>query len=297
MLVTRVNLLPVYNCSNWHSQTIIDQMKWSSLFLLLLIGLLAVSIFMLIFEEQYIYFPDCDIAATPDAAGLSYREVRITTGDGVELYGWYMPASAGAKTLLHFHGNAGNISHRLHLYRQWHRLGLSVLAIDYRGYGKSSSAISESGLYLDAEAAWQYLVTELKIPPDNIIIAGRSMGAAVASKLAIGKKAAGLVLETPFTDIRGMAAEHYPWLPVRALIRTRLNTLAHIQKVDLPLLIIAAADDEIVPLSMPRRIHASSREPKQFIQLPGGHNDFDIHSETAYRTAWQNWLQKLEAVH
>lgn len=270
-------------------------MKWLSLLLLLLVGLLAVSALMLLFEKKYIYFPDSDIAATPAATGLPYREVRITAGDGVALHGWFIPASGARKTLLHFHGNAGNISHRLHLYRQWHQLGLNILAIDYRGYGRSGGSISEAGIYHDAEAAWQYLTSELNIPPENTIIAGRSLGAAVAAKLAIGKKAAGLVLETPFTSIREMAAEHYPWLPVRALIHTRLDTLAYVQKAGLPLLVIAATDDEIVPIAMPQRIYAEARTPKRLVQLPGGHNDFDILSETAYIEAWKNWLESLEA--
>lgn len=272
-------------------------MRWFSLLLLMLAGLLAVSALMLLFEEKYIYFPDRDIAATPETAALAYRELRISAGDGVMLHGWFIPASKNSKTLLHFHGNAGNISHRLHLYRQWHDMGLNVMAIDYRGYGKSGGTISESGLYRDAEAAWQYLVAELKTPPENTIIAGRSLGAAVAAKLAIGKKAAGLVLETPFTNIREMAAEHYPWLPVHALIRTRLDTLAYVQESDLPLLVIAAKDDEIVPLAMPQRIHAAGSEPKWLVRLSGGHNDFDILSETAYRAAWQSWLRNLEASH
>lgn len=260
------------------------------------IALFVSSSWMLLFEEDYIYFPTHDVFQTPTDAGLAYRDLQITTSDGIVLHGWYIPAPQAELTLLHFHGNAGNISHRVHLYKRWHNLGLNVLTIDYRGYGKSSGTPSEQGLNLDAETTWQYLTEALGASPESVIIAGRSLGAAIASRLARGKKVTGLVLETPFTSIPDMAAQHYPWLPVRPLIRTQLNTLEHVRKVSVPLLLIAAVDDEIAPLTMAERVFQAAGRPKLMVTLSGSHNDFDDRAEGAYTEAWKNWLGALKSI-
>lgn len=282
-------------CSMIRFPAMMNRMKSAvSSLLRILFALLLVGIAMLLIEDDLIYQPERDIATTPATAGLPWRDVAITASDGVQLHGWFIPAARARYTLLHFHGNAGNISHRLHLYRQWHTMGLNILAIDYRGYGKSDGAVSEAGLYRDAKAAWRHLTGAMNTAPSQIIISGRSLGAAVASRLAADKPAAGLVLETPFTSIRAMAAEHYPWLPARFFTRNRLDTLAHIRRLTLPLLIIAATEDTIVPLAMPQQIHAAAIAPKQLVQLAGNHNSFDIVSRTAYIAAWQQWLKQLD---
>ena len=250
---------------------------------------------MTLFEKHYIYFPEAEIRQTPADVGLGFVEQRFRTADGLLLHGWYMPAAAGRLTLLHFHGNAGNISHRLPLYRQWHELGLSVFAFDYRGYGKSEGEPGEEGVYVDARAAWQALSTIDGFSAERTIIAGRSLGAAVAARLASEVDAAGLVLETPFTSIPDMAAYHYPWLPLRWLARSRFDTLATVSRVRLPLLLISAGDDRIVPSGMAERIFAAANEPKQHLRLPGGHNDFDMSPDGKYLQAWRAWLASLPA--
>jgi len=247
------------------------------------------------FEDQYIYFPTKEIDHTPAAYGLKFQDIHLTTEDGVVLHGWLMPHSKARFTLLHFHGNAGNISHRIHLYEQWHRMGLSVLAIDYRGYGKSEGTPSEAGLYSDARAAWNELVNNQDIPASQVIIAGRSLGCAVAAKLATETKPAALVLETPFTNIPDMAAEHYPWIvPIQYLARTRFDALGLIEKVNTPIMVITAQNDELVPEAMSKKIYAAAHQPKQLVTLSGNHNDFDITSSSTYTTAWQRWLNQLD---
>ncbi|MDT8376878.1 MAG: alpha/beta hydrolase [Mariprofundaceae bacterium] len=250
---------------------------------------------MLMFEDQYIYYPTREIYDTPKAAGLEFQDIHLTADDGTALHGWLIPHPEARFTLLHFHGNAGNISHRLHLYKQWHRMGLSVFAIDYRGYGKSEGAPSEAGFYNDARAAWKELVGRQEIPASRIIVAGRSLGCAVAAKLATETTPAALVLETPFTNIPDMAAEHYPWIvPVRLLVKTQFDTLDLIKNVHAPAMVVSAGEDEIVPAAMSKKIHAAANEPRQFVTLSGNHNDFDISSSTAYATAWQQWLNRLD---
>lgn len=254
-----------------------------------------VSGWMLINEDQYIYFPDREIYHTPKTVGLEFRDIHLTTDDGTVLHGWLMPHAKARFTLLHFHGNAGNISHRLHLYEQWHRMGLSVLAISYRGYGKSEGTPSEEGFYSDSRAAWNALVEKQKIPSSQIIIVGRSLGCAVATKLATETKPAALVLETPFTNIPDMAAKHYPWIvPIRFLAQTRFDTLESISRVNIPIMVISAGNDELVPEAMSRKIYAAANEPKQWVALSGNHNDFDISSSSTYTRAWNRWLNQLD---
>jgi len=247
------------------------------------------------FEDSYIYYPTREIEHTPATYGLKFQDIHLTTEDGVALHGWLIPHAKARFTLLHFHGNAGNISHRLQLYEKWHRMGLSIFAIEYRGYGRSEGTPSETGFYMDARAAWRELVKTQKIPASQIIIAGRSLGCAVASKLATEVAAASLTLETPFTNISDMAEEHYPWmLPLRFLARTRFDTLQHISQVQTPVMIISAEEDELAPAKMSEYIYAAANEPKQLIALPGKHNDFDISSSSTYSDAWNRWLNQLD---
>ncbi len=248
---------------------------------------------MMLFEDQFIYFPDKEIAQTPAAIGLSFTEQQFRTADGVILHGWYMPHPSAHFTLLHLHGNAGNISHRLSLYRRWHQMGLSVFAFDYRGYGKSRGKPTEGGLYEDARAAWHHLRQGQDLSAERIIISGRSLGATVAVKLAVAFHPSGLVLETPFSNIPDMAAYHYPWLPLRWLAQSSFDTEMGVRDVDVPLLLISAKTDLIAPAFMADRIFSVANEPKRHISLAGGHNDFDHVSEREYLSSWKNWLVGL----
>ncbi len=262
--------------------------------LILALSFAGILAYMLMFEDKYIYFPDRALQQTPADVGLPFEDHQFQTTDGVTLHGWYMPRPGARFTVLHFHGNAGNISHRLHLYRRWHGLGLSVFAFDYRGYGRSGGEPDEHGLYLDSQAAWFRLTGKQGIEPEHIILAGRSLGCAVAARLASEVKAAGLVLETPFTNIPDMAAYHYPWLPLRWLVRSRYDSLDSIGKVDVPVLLIDAKSDRIVPASMSRRIFSAITAPGTHVTLPGDHNDFDILSGSAYAQTWRTWLDSLK---
>ncbi|MDX8406308.1 MAG: alpha/beta fold hydrolase, partial [Mariprofundus sp.] len=192
--------------------------------LLLALGVSATMVWMLSHENGYIYFPDKQIVQTPQDAGLPYGDIHFTAADGVKLHGWYMPHAQARFTLLHLHGNAGNISDRLAQYRHWHALGLSVFAFDYRGYGNSEGEPSEEGLYADALAAWTLLQNQSKYGDRPIIIAGRSLGCAVAARLAAEVKPAGLALEAPFTSLPDMSRAAYPWLPLYLLVHNQLDT-------------------------------------------------------------------------
>lgn len=261
--------------------------------LLLVIGLAGTVISMLSFEEDYIFFPDQEISHTPADIGLSFRDLYFTTTDGVKLHGWYMPHPHARFTLLHLHGNAGNISHRIAQYRRWHEMGLAVFAFDYRGYGRSEGEPSEDGLYDDAMAAWSLLQQQPHLARGGIIIAGRSLGCAVAARLASEVNPAGLALETPFTSLPDMSAIAYPWLPLRWFVRNRFDTEAAISTLQAPLLLISAEGDEIIPAWMGDRLFAAAHPPKLRGSFPGSHNNFDYVSARPYTQLWLQWLHVL----
>ena len=246
-------------------------------------AVLAAAVFF--YQPNLLYFPDMptrQIELTPGDIGLDFESVTLDTSDNEQLHAWFVPADLARGTLLFCHGNAGNISHRLESIRLFHELGLSVLIFDYRGYGQSSGKPTETGTYRDAGAAWQYLVEQRGIPPQRIILFGRSLGASIAAELASRQAAAGVILESAFTSVPDVAAKFYPWLPVRWMSRYQYNTLKKLADIHSPVLIVHSRDDEIIPYTHGENLFAAASEPKQFLQLRGGHNDGFIVSGDGY---------------
>lgn len=251
-----------------------------------------------LFQSRLLYLPEMPsraLMADPGALGLDYQDVALQTDDGVALHGWYVPAPGARRALLFFHGNAGNISHRLDSIRIFHDLGLDVLIIDYRGYGRSEGSPSEQGTYRDAQAAWRYLIEERGMDPGQIVMFGRSLGAAVAAWLAARHPPGALILESAFRSVPAMAAELYPWLPVRWLARLRYDTEAYVSRVQAPVLVIHSREDEIVPFAHGQAIHEAAGEPKSLLRLRGGHNDGFMVSADAYRAGLAEFLRRLPA--
>jgi uncharacterized protein len=216
--------------------------------------------------------PLAQIASTPEVRGLAYEDVTLTTADGLALHAWYLPHPAPRGVLLFCHGNAGNISHRLDSLQIFHRLGLAVLIFDYRGYGRSEGSPSEDGTYRDAEAAWRHLVEERGVAPAQIVLFGRSLGAAVAAELASRHTPGALILESAFTSVPDLAAELYPFLPARRLARFRYDAQSALRGVAAPVLIVHSPEDEIIPIHHGRRLYDAAAEPKAFLEIRGDHN-------------------------
>ena len=211
-----------------------------------------------------------------------YEYKYFKTEDNVELKAWFIPVAGAEKTLLFFHGNGGNISHRLDSLKIFHELGLSVFIIDYRGYGQSQGTTSEQGTYRDAEAAWRYLTETLDIPDKNIIIFGRSMGGGVATWLASQYTPNLLILESAFTSVADMAKHYYPYLPTTLLTRIKYASIDRIEAIRCPILFSHSQTDEIVPYELAVQLFKQAREPKEFLELQGGHNDGFIVSGHSY---------------
>lgn len=235
-----------------------------------------------VFQAGLIYFPERETVSTPRHAGLPYEEIVLVTEDRVALQAWFVAVPHARAVLLFCHGNAGNISHCIESVALFARLGLNVLIFDYRGYGRSEGRPTEKGTYLDARAAWRYLVQERGVAPQEIILFGRSLGAAVASWLAVVERPGALILESAFTSIPDMAARLYPFLPVNVLSRFKYNTLGNVQRVKCPVLVVHSLEDEIVPFTHGRRLYTSAREPKKFLELKGDHNSGFLISRSLY---------------
>lgn len=243
-------------------------------------------------QSRMVYYPDRTIQTTPAEINLAFETLRIPTADGEHIGAWYVPAEKARGTVMICHGNAGNIGDRLHIIALYHGLGMNVLIFDYRGYGASTGKPTEEGTYHDARAAWNYLREQRGIPPQQIVICGRSLGGAVAAQLASEVKAAGLILEATFTSLPDMASHLYPWLPVKLLCRFRYNTLARLPEIKCPLLIAHSPDDEMIPYAQGKRLYDAARTSKIFHQLTGGHNDGEGETSAAYRQALDDFLAK-----
>lgn len=248
-------------------------------------------------EQRYVYFPQRQLVATPASVGLDFEEVRFTAEDGVRLHGWYLPGRPDSPLVLFFHGNAGNISHRVYNLQLLHKLGVSQFIFDYRGYGKSEGEPTEQGTYADGRGALSYLAGR-GWAPSRIVFFGRSMGAAVALQLATEQPPAGLVMESPFTSLKQMGRHHYPLLHLLLgwLLEARYDNLEKIGKLDSPLLIFQGERDAIVPARMARSLFDRARQPKRLHLIAGaGHNDTLEHGGEPYRLAWKEFLRQVAA--
>ncbi len=245
-------------------------------------GLVLVVVYLM--QGRMLYLssvPGRALTMTPADARMDYEDVSIETADGVTLHGWFI-AGRSARVLLFFHGNAGNISHRLDSIRQFRNLELSVFIIDYRGYGESGGRTTESGIYRDADAAWRYLIETRGVRPNDVVIFGRSLGGSVAARLAAQQNPLALIVESSFTSVPDIAQELYPWLPARWLSRLSHATRDYVREVSCPVLVVHSRDDEIIPFHHGQAIYAAAAEPRTLLTLRGSHDDAFLRDENSY---------------
>ena len=263
--------------------------------LLLYIGF---SVMLYLLQERLVFLPHMpgrELETSPAMLKLDYEDAWIETEDGEKLHGWFVPAIGSRGTLLFFHGNAGNISHRLESLLIFNQLGLDVLMIDYRGYGQSSGQAGEEGTYLDARAAWDYLVEERNVAPVDIVIFGRSLGGAVGAGLAAqpGIRPAGVVIESSFSSGEDMGRRLYPALPVSLITRIRYPVKEFVADIEAPLLVVHSRDDEIIPFDMAKTVFEAANEPKTFFEMGGDHNAGFWISRELYVPALQRFFDEI----
>ena len=239
---------------------------------------LAAVGYLVIFQRDFVFRPSGILDATmAEAPGLEV--VGIDAADGTPLVAWYRRAEAGQPTLLYFHGNAGNLGGRSERFEQVIRSGYGLLAMNYRGYGGAPGAPSEEAFFEDALAAHDWLAERA----NRIVIYGESLGTGVATYLASERPATALVLEAPFTATVDIAAETYPWIPVRWLMWDQFRSRDRIAAIGMPLLIVQGTEDDVVPPEHGRRLFEIAKEPKEIEVIQGaGHGNL-----------WQNGLWRV----
>jgi uncharacterized protein len=242
-------------------------------------AIVAILAFLWAMQRTLMYFPDGRVPA-PSAVGLvGVEQVMFPTADGLELRGWFVPAEGretGA-TVLVCNGNAGNRAYRAPLADALRRQGFGVFLFDYRGYGGNTGAPSEAGLAADGRAARAYLVSRRDVDASQLVYFGESLGSAVAIRLATEHSPAALVLRSPFSSMSDVGLYHYPFLPVRLLLRDRFPSVDLISRIRTPLLVIAGGRDQIIPLELSQRLYDAASSPKERVILPeADHNDYDL---------------------
>jgi uncharacterized protein len=258
-------------------------------------------------QRSFFFRPRSEYNATPKFYGAAYEDVTVPVASGTpeagSLRGWWIPGhSSDAPVVLYLHGNGFNVSANAAQARRFqHLLGLSVLLMDYRGYGKSSGSFpTETRVYEDAEATWNELVYKRHIPPNRIIIYGHSLGGAVAIETAKNHpNAAALIVESSFTSVEEMVRRQ-PWtrfFPVELLLNQHFDSIAKVPDLKMPVLFIHGRSDRLIPEQMSIRLYAASPEPKQIFLVDGaGHSNCAAISGKFYFDQLRSFLKKSHLV-
>jgi len=238
-------------------------------------------------ERRGIYYPAKEINFYPSTVNLAFEDVYLTTPDKLKINAWYVPCEKAKFTLLFCHGNAGNIMDRLDKIQLLQHLGLNIFIFDYRGFGRSEGSPEEKGIYLDAQAAYDYLINTLKVRPAEIILYGESLGSAVAIDLARQKQVGAVIIEGGFSCGKDMAAKIYPFLP-GFIFSDVFNSISKIKEIHAPVLFIHSREDEIVSLNLAYKLYQQANAPKEFVELSGSHN-------TSFLDSWQKVTSSISA--
>ena len=245
--------------------------------MLVLVAYLLIMVSTMLFERFLIYptwqIPPADWEPTE----FAFEDVTFTSGDGTSLHGWYFEHPQARAVVLYCHGNGENVAWMgpgMDRLREMYEV--SIFAFDFRGYGKSDGRPEEQGIVADGKAARAWLSRRARVDPQQIVLWGRSLGGAVAVQLAADVPARGVILDRTFSSLTDVAAYHYPWLPVRRLLRNRYESVAVIGQHRGPLLQSHGTLDQIIPYTLAEKLFAaaSAAEPKRFVTMSGvGHND------------------------
>lgn len=287
------------------------------------IAYLSLCTYLIFRQNRLIFFPSPIVETTPLELGIPYEDVWLSVESRSvakaqtpqRIHGWWIPAptpataptatdqtnatdQANERVLLYLHGNGGNITDNLEHAARFHRLGFSVLLIDYRGYGLSEGAFpTEKSVYQDAETAWQHLTQTRQINPQTIYLYGHSLGGAIAIDLAMHHPdAAGLMVESSFTSMAEMASwlGEYRLIPVNLLLNQRFDSLTKVRFLQMPVLFIHGTQDTEVPAQMSQRLYAAAPEPKRLWLVPNAnHNTVATVAGPAYFEtirSFTNWV-------
>jgi len=279
-------------------------MRWLGIGVAIALSLYGIlTLFLYVRQTRLIFFPSSVLESTPATVGLSYEEVwiEVPTAIGPErIHGWWIPAGTQERgALLYFHGNGANIGANVNHAARFHRMGLSVLMIDYRGYGLSEGAFpSEKAVYEDAQAAWDYLTERLGYRPEQIVLFGHSLGGAIAIDLAVQHPdAAGLIVQSSFTSIEAMAERTLSFggiLPVSWLITQRFDSIRKVEQLQIPVFYMHGLADRQVPAAMSEELYAATASSRQiWLVDEAGHNDLGAIAGPDFYEQVGSFLEKV----
>jgi hypothetical protein len=253
---------------------------------------LAALVYVHFHQELMVYQAFGDVRWTPDRSGFRFEDVFIDTPDGERLHGWYLPLEGSRGAILYCHGNAGNVSYRRPAITGLMKLGLDVFIFDYRGYGKSTGSPTEVGTYVDAEAAWRYLVDVRKIDPKRIVIWGRSLGGAIAIELAEKTEAGALVAESTFESLPKLSVEVYP-IPEESWVSVKYPSIERVRRLRVPHLHAHSTEDDLIGMHHGRALFEASSSPKKkMIEMRGTHGAGHL-TEEAYLAGVDAFLREV----
>jgi uncharacterized protein len=251
-----------------------------------------------LFEHRMIFFPDYPGRLEGDwhPPSLNPEDAWLTASDGTRLHAWWISAPGARFTFLTFHGNASNIANRAPTYEFLRNTPANILAVEYRGYGHSEGKPSESGLYLDARSAYEFLIKTKGINPDSIISFGQSLGTAVAADLAAHQKVGGLILEAPLPSASRAARKFFWFLPgLNLLVYSQFDTISKLKQISAPLLIVQCTKDPVLPFQFGQEVFAAARSPKRFLRIDGEcHEESSLIAPEQYHATLQEFLASLE---
>jgi len=260
----------------------------------LAVAYVIVLVLLRLFESHFIFYPNYPGRLEGDwkPASLPVQDVALLASDGVRLHAWWIPAENAKFTFLAFHGNASNIANRAEIFRFLHQIPANVLALEYRGYGRSEGSPSEAGIYRDADAAYQYVVQSKGVVPETIISFGQSLGTAVAAHLAAKSRVGGVILEAPFPSASSMSRRIFWFLPgVSFVVAGQLQTEKRVQEISAPILIVHCTDDPVVPPDLAEQVYAAANSPKFVLRVKSEcHEESSLMAPEQYRAALQSFL-------
>lgn len=256
---------------------------------------LFITVFLYLFQSRYVFVPFKNIETNPSKVGLDYEDIRIISNDGTRLCGWYCPVLNikdihSKYVVLICHGNAGNISHCLSTLIIFHELGLDSFIFDYSGYGESEGSPSEMTTYNDALSAWNYLIIERRIPPENIIVFGRSLGGAIAAWLAKERTPHALIIESTFVSMASLFKAFFPYLFIKLILKYRYMTQEYLKEVSCPILVIHSLYDELVPFSQGQELYEKITVNKKFLEISGDHIEGFFTSGRVYSDGLRDFI-------
>ncbi len=222
-------------------------------------------------QDKLIFRPGKQLKRSPADYSIPYETVHLQPSKGIHVSSWWIPHPKSKQTVIFFHGSDGNIAYELPTIHFLHQLQLNALIVEYPGYEQNGQKPSESGCYLTADAAWDFVTNQQGIDPETVILFGQSLGSAVATYLAEKTACYGLVLQSGFTSVPNLAELAYPYLPVRWFCHTKMDSLARINNIQCPVLILHSESDEAIPISQARQLYDQATGPKKMVTFHGPH--------------------------